>query len=278
MSVYAIRVTAAVSGLALIAAGAVGARGTADRVVVRVALNVQQETPAPTGDVSNARGEFTGVLTRSASGASLTWVLTFQGLTGAAVAAHIHTGARGDPGPVVVPLCGPCQSPATGTAAIDAALVTAIESGQAYVNVHTQTNRAGEIRAQLAARAAATVALTARKEVPRPKGAGRARGTFAVVATKEGASATIAWRLGFSRLTGRALAAHIHVGRVGRAGPVAVPLCGPCRSGARGTATVSGATLAALQAGRAYVNVHTRRNPAGEIRAQIPALALALTS
>jgi Cu/Zn superoxide dismutase len=278
MSVHAIRVTAVVTGLALIAAGAVGARGAADRIVLRVALDAQQEAPAPAGDVSNARGEFTGALTRSASGASLTWVLTFQGLTGAAVAAHIHTGAPGAPGPVVVPLCGPCQSPATGTATIDAALLAAIESGQAYVNVHTPTNRAGEIRAQLASRAAATVALTPRKEVPRPKAAGRARGTFAVIATKQGGSATVAWRLGFSRLTGRALAAHIHIGRAGRAGPVAVPLCGPCRNGARGTATVSGATLAALQAGRAYVNVHTRRNPGGEIRAQIPALALAITS
>jgi hypothetical protein len=251
MSVHAIRVTAVVTGLALIAAGAVGARGAADRIVLRVALDAQQEAPAPAGDVSNARGEFTGALTRSASGASLTWVL---------------------------PLCGPCQSPATGTATIDAALLTAIESGQAYVNVHTPTNRAGEIRAQLASRAAATVALTPRKEVPRPKAAGRARGTFAVIATKQGGSATVAWRLGFSRLTGRALAAHIHIGRAGRAGPVAVPLCGPCRNGARGTATVSGATLAALQAGRAYVNVHTRRNPGGEIRAQIPALALSITS
>jgi len=278
MSVHAIRVTAAVTGLALIAVAAVGARGTANRVVLRVTLDAQKETPAPTGDVSNARGSFTGAMTRSASGASLTWVLTFQGLTGAAVAAHIHTGAPGAAGPVVVPLCGPCQSPATGTAAIDAALLTAIESGQAYVNVHTPTNRAGEIRAQLATVSAATAALSARQEVPRPRGAGRARGTFAVTATKEGGSATIAWRLAFSRLTGRAIAAHIHVGRAGRAGPVAVPLCGPCRSGARGTATVSGATLAALQAGRAYVNVHTRRNPGGEIRAQIPALALSITS
>ncbi|MDQ3823191.1 MAG: CHRD domain-containing protein [Actinomycetota bacterium] len=40
---------------------------------------------------------------------------------------------------------------------------------------------------------------------------------------------------------------------------------------------MSGAALAALESGRAYVNVHTRRNPAGEIRGQIPALALTLS-
>ena len=58
MSVHAIRVTAAVTGLALIAVAAVGARGTANRVVLRVTLDAQKEAPAPTGDVSNARGSF----------------------------------------------------------------------------------------------------------------------------------------------------------------------------------------------------------------------------
>jgi hypothetical protein len=32
---------------------------------------------------------------------------------------------------------------------------------------------------------------------------------------------------------------------------------------------LSAAVLAALEAGRAYVNIHTVRNPAGEIRGQI---------
>ena len=92
-----------------------------------------------------------------------------------------------------------------------------------------------------------------------------------------GTSGAIAWRLTFSRLTGRAVAAHVHIGARGRAGGVALPLCGPCRSGARGTATVNAALLAALEAGRAYVNVHTRQNPAGEIRGQLPRVPLRIT-
>jgi hypothetical protein len=50
-----------------------------------------------------------------------------------------------------------------------------------------------------------------------------------------------------------------------------VALCGPCRNGQRGTATISHAQLRTIRAGRAYVNVHTRKNGAGEIRGQLKA-------
>ena len=146
------------------------------------------------------------------------------------------------------------------------------------MNVHTPTNGPGEIRGQLATTASITTSLNARQERPRPTGnVRRATGTFTATVTKSGKTGSIAWRLRFSRLTGRALAAHIHIGQRGRAGPVAVPLCGPCRNGARGTANVPAAALRALENGRAYVNVHTKKNPAGEIGGQIRAVALTIT-
>ena len=114
-----------------------------------------------------------------------------------------------------------------------------------------------------------TVKLTARldatQEAPAPKAAARADGVFA--ATLSGR--TLTWRLTFARLSGKALAAHIHLGRQRVAGPVAVPLCGPCVSGAHGKVTVTAKVRTALLAGGAYVNVHTARNRAGEIRGQI---------
>jgi hypothetical protein len=115
-----------------------------------------------------------------------------------------------------------------------------------------------------------TATLGAAKEVPKPTGVGRsARGTFAAGLTRKGTGGTLSWRLTFRGLAGRASAAHIHRAKPGVAGPVAVPLCGPCRSGARGTAKVKARTVTALLGGGAYVNVHTARNPAGEIRGQI---------
>jgi hypothetical protein len=102
-----------------------------------------------------------------------------------------------------------------------------------------------------------------------PTGAsGRFTGT---AVEQENDRARVTWRLTFSRLSGRAVAAHIHSGRAGRAGGVMAALCGPCRSGQRGTAMISHAQLRTIRAGRAYVNVHTRKNPAGEIRGQLRA-------
>lgn len=265
-------------GLAFVIAGSAVARSQATTIRISAVMNAAQEVPTPKGDVGAARGTFTATVTRSGTGAVLSWQMTFTGLTGPAGAAHVHIAPTGQAGGVAVPLCGPCQSPASGTANIDATVLSALETGGAYTNVHTAVNAPGEIRGQIGVTATITTRLNARQEVPRPKGSvNRARGTFTAVVARSGTSGTISWRLAFSRLTGRALAAHIHVAPRGRAGPVAVTLCGPCRTGARRTATLSASVLAALEAGRAYVNLHTARNPGGEIRGQIPAVPLRIT-
>jgi hypothetical protein len=264
--------------VALVVAGGAAARTQAAKVEIGASMAAAQEVPAPKGDVGSATGAFTGTLTKSDTGAVLSWQLSFSNLTGPGTAAHIHTGEPGKPGPVVVPLCSPCTSGATGTANVPAAVLSAIESNGAYVNVHTKTNPAGEIRGQVSPIASVKVSLRASQERPKPKGkVRRARGTFTATVTKSGSTAVIAWRLTFSRLTGRAIAAHIHSGRRGVAGPVIVPLCAPCRSGASGKATVNASVLSVLESGRAYVNVHTRKNAQGEIRGQCPAVPLTIS-
>jgi hypothetical protein len=278
-----LRVAAAAAGLALLASGAASARTTGSApsaIRISTTMSAAEEVPQPRGDVANARGTFSATVRRTATGFEMTWSMTFSGLTGRANAAHIHIAPRGEAGGVVVPLCAPCESPASGTTAnVNATVVSALENGTAYVNMHTPTNGPGEIRGQLSIVANVRTSLNSRQEVPRPRGrVGRAGGTFTATVTKSGESAVVRWRLTFRRLTGRALAAHVHIGARGRAGRVAFTLCSRCRSGRSGRATVSGGALSALQAGRAYVNVHTRRNPGGEIRGQIRAVPLALSS
>ena len=120
--------------------------------------------------------------------------------------------------------------------------------------------------------------LTRGQEVPAPKGAVGAKGTFHATGTfecREGEQACVSkpgkmtWRLTFSGLSGKAVAAHLHFGKSGKAGAVAVPLCGPCASGAHGTLQITRKVWNAASAKGLYVNVHTAKNPAGEIRGQI---------
>jgi hypothetical protein len=118
-----------------------------------------------------------------------------------------------------------------------------------------------------------TATLRARSEVPKPTGVrtgavGRFTGQAVELASGR---ARLTWRLTFRKLSGRAIAAHVHTGRAGKAGNVLVPLCGPCRSGQRGRATLTRAQLLAVRRGATYVNVHTVRNAAGEVRGQVKA-------
>jgi hypothetical protein len=104
--------------------------------------------PKPTAP-AGAKGTFTGTL----KGRKLSFTLTFKGLSAAAIAGPIHIGKKGTSGPVSLPFCPPkCTSPIKGTYTVKASLRDAIERGGAYVNLHTQKNPGGEIRAQIASR------------------------------------------------------------------------------------------------------------------------------
>jgi uncharacterized cupredoxin-like copper-binding protein len=123
-----------------------------------------------------------------------------------------------------------------------------------------------KVRASSSAALKLDASLNARKEVPRPTGA-LAKATGRFTATLNGR--TLKWRLTFSHLSGPAISAHIHLAKAGKAGPVMVPLCAPCSSPKSGTAMLTQAQVNASKNGRTYVNVHTKKNPNGEIRGQI---------
>jgi hypothetical protein len=87
------------------------------------------------------------------------WSLSVAGLSGPALAAHIHKGAPGVAGPIVVPLSPP--NPTSRGCTIDpvnAPLIAATPSDY-YVNVHTAANPTGESRGQLANAVQFTVLL-----------------------------------------------------------------------------------------------------------------------
>jgi CHRD domain len=138
-----------------------------------------------------------------------------------------------------------------------------------------------QARAESNAKATSTylvkATLDARHEVPIPKGARAATGVLTAKLVVAGKKSSFVWQLRFSRLSGRATASHVHYGALGKAGPIALPLCVPCVSPAhgeyRGSYVASPAFLKAILHGGAYVNLHTKLNPKGEIRGQIKATA-----
>jgi len=131
--------------------------------------------------------------------------------------------------------------------------------------------RAGDALAPGTYKLAAT--LSTRQTVPRAKGTTAAKGAFSGTLKVAGTKSSLTWKLTFTRLTGPATAAHIHLAPAGKAGKVIVPLCAPCKSGAHGTKAVPLTAAVAITAGKTYVNVHTKKNPAGETRGQIKATA-----
>jgi hypothetical protein len=111
-----------------------------------------------------------------------------------------------------------------------------------------------------------TAALSSGQEIPKQVvKTPNAHGLFRGVLT----GTTLKWRLTFAKLTGPATQAHIHMAAKGKPGPVVVPLCAPCTSGMTGTVTLTPDLLAAFKKHLLYVNVHTDKNPAGEIRGQL---------
>ena len=135
---------ASVAALVLALATVALATGTAS-TTLKATLNVVQEVPKPAVKAPGGTGTFAATL----SGTKLTWKLTFQKLSGKAVAAHIHLGRPGKAGGVAVSLCGPCKSGVSGKATLSSAQVKAVLGGGTYVNVHTAKNAGGEIRGQV---------------------------------------------------------------------------------------------------------------------------------
>ena len=231
---------------ALVATVGASARPQATNIQIRTVMNAAQEVPSPTGAVSDARGTFSATVTKSETGASVSWQMSFNGLTANAIAAHIHTGAVGSAGPVVLALCGPCK-PGERDRRTDPGCTRRHPGG------HRLCQRATHDEPR--ARFAASWRRPRHLDDPfvaagGPEAEGQRQACDRQLhgdAREARETGTVAWRLRFSKLTGREIAAHIHVGRVGRAGPVAVALCGPCRNGQRGTANLTAATLAALQ-------------------------------
>lgn len=127
------------------------------------ALNANQEIPAPTIPNNYLGG---GLFYATLNDVTGDYVLDveFSGLTGPAIAAHIHTGAIGVAGPIIIDLGSPTSTEGSRIqryhfeTTFDADGI-AMGTGNGtfgvgddtgfYINIHTAANQAGEIRGQI---------------------------------------------------------------------------------------------------------------------------------
>ena len=100
----------------------------------------------------------TGTSTITVNGHDLSWTLTTAnfaagttapGSSSTTLPAHIHLGAPGVAGGIMVPLTATVNGTTSGTVTVVDSVLTHLRAGDAYVNVHTAARAAGEIRGQL---------------------------------------------------------------------------------------------------------------------------------
>jgi hypothetical protein len=226
------------------------------------------ETESPAGDpVATGTASFH----LRAGQAQVCYQLAAKSLP-AAVAAHIHTGAAGSSGAVVVPLATPAaDGTASGCASTTRALVRSIlaDPSSFYVNVHTAEFPGGAIRGQLSGTSTASFGWTAAFAL---KGSSEANATGTTALRIRKDALLVCYRLHVENVTLPTVGAHIHRGAAGTNGPVVVPFTAPGADGNSSGCTPSTAALideiTANPAGF-YVNVHTKEHPAGAIRAQL---------
>ena len=132
------RVRVLVASMVLMGLGVGSALG-AD---VKVALSGANEVPAVQTSASGS-----GTITIADDGA-VSGSVSATGVAG--TAAHIHEGAAGANGPVIVPLTkdGDTYKVPAG-AKLTAPQLASFKAGNLYVNVHSAANPNGEIRGQL---------------------------------------------------------------------------------------------------------------------------------
>lgn len=138
------------AGLTLVAAIALGGCehdiGASAKHSFRADMTGAQEVP-PTTSAGTGHAD---VALDSAT-KTITWKVTYGGLTSDASAAHIHgPAAAGANAGVVVSLApNGMKSPLEGSATLTDAQIADLMAGKYYVNVHTAQNKGGEIRGQL---------------------------------------------------------------------------------------------------------------------------------
>jgi hypothetical protein len=136
----------------IVVLGAIGAAGATRASEASHGGRPLHATLLPDNQVppTASSGSGTALVTLNQGQGEVCWDISVNDLTSPVILAHIHQGAGGTNGPIVVDFMEPVNG-LNGCVSADAALIKAIRQDPAgyYVNVHTETYPGGEVRGQL---------------------------------------------------------------------------------------------------------------------------------
>jgi hypothetical protein len=127
-----------------------GSAYAADTKTVTVQMTEAQEVPPHQG-----AGAGTAVFTIDPAAKTVSWKVTWHDLSSPAIMAHIHGPASPTTNAAVLVWLGPkgkmdpLPNPLEGSAPLTDAQLADLMAGKDYINVHTTTNKGGEIRGQI---------------------------------------------------------------------------------------------------------------------------------
>jgi hypothetical protein len=249
--------------------GSAHAAHLTNEIMLAARINGSQQVPAV-----NTTAVGVGGFSLNASMDTMCITITCTGLSGPITAAHIHSGAMGMNGGVVLDLTSAIRGNQIMATVYGADLTPALLKnyllGMHYINIHTAANPNGEIRGQVLLETdnCYTAPINGMQQVPMVTTSAMGMGVFKLSKSNK----RLSFHVVNNNLSGAITSVHLHTGAAGTNGGVAVDLT-PFISMNNGD-IISGEVnptsfLNDLQTGNIYINVHTAANPNGEIRGQL---------
>jgi hypothetical protein len=203
---------------------------------------------------------------------TLHYNVLFTGLTSNVAAAHFHNGEAAESGPVVkevMPMGNNISGMWTKNDAMNPltdAMISELLKGSLYLVVHTDSNPGGELRGQVyrLAREGYIAELNGTQAGTTSGGQGTA------IASYDRDRTNLHTMLAFDGLDGTVTAGHIHYGKKGESGGVALDLAPFTNNGSYKYSPFNNAiSLAMRRNDSTYVNIHSTAFANGEVRGQL---------
>jgi len=231
-------------------------------------LDGAQEVPAVT---TSAKG--LGAFHYTIGQTTLDVNVQLTNLSSEITGAHLHTGAVGASGPVIIDLGSLVTgNRIQGSVTLTIPDIIQLANGLVYVNVHTTDHVDGEIRGQLSYQNGLTFDgwVSGLQEVP----FANSPASGLAVATVSSDLANVNVWMVTDAVSGTIGASHFHRGAVGTNGPVVLNFASGLSDNAVDfSGPIDPDIVSSLLKGEIYINGHTPAYPGGELRGQMFRLA-----